>query len=146
MILMEDISTWGPDDIALVSQEISIYKSLRGLIRDGKVYHLGPYPNFNNNSAIESYNAAMDAAVIFAYRTGSDTGTLPVTPQGLRPTGFYSVTYQTAGTTWVADGNTLMSSGFSVPLPTQDSAEIIYINPTAAPPPPPGRPFTFIKK
>jgi alpha-galactosidase len=141
MILMEDISTWTADEVALVSQEISIYKSLRGLIRDGKVFHLGPYPTFTNSSAIESYNASMDSAVIFAYRTTSDSATLQVNPQGLKPTGYYTVSYQDAGTTWSTDGTTLMSIGFAVPLPTTDSAEIVYINPTAPPPPPAARPL-----
>ncbi len=139
MILMEDIASWSADDMALVSQEISIYKSLRGLIRDGKVYHLDPYPTLVNNSAIESYNAAMDAGVVFAYRTASSDASLQVTPRGLRPYGLYSVTYQDARTTWISDGNTLMTKGFSVTLPTPQSAEIVYINPTV----PPGKLIRF---
>ena len=141
MILMQNITAWGPEDVALVSKEISIYKSLRGLIRDGKVYHLGLYSTPINGSAIESYNANMDAAVIYAYRTGGDSATLQVTPQGLRPGGYYTVTYQDAATTFTATGNALMTAGFPVPLPTTDSAEIVYINPTTPPAPPVARPF-----
>ncbi len=141
MILMEDISTWSPDDVALVSKEISIYKSLRGLIRDGKVFHLGPYPGFHNSSAIESYNASMDSAVIYAYRTQGQSATLQVNPQGLQPNGYYSVRFQDAGTSFITAGATLMNVGFAVPLPTPDSAEIVYITPTAAPPPPIVRPY-----
>jgi alpha-galactosidase len=141
MILMQDISTWSADDRALVAQEISIYKSLRGLIRDGKVYHLGPYPTLSNNSAIESYNAGMDSAVIFAYRTQSNSNTLQVAPQGLRPGGYYTVTFQDAGTTFTTNGTALMSNGFTVSLPTTDSDEIVYINPAAPPPPLTARPL-----
>jgi alpha-galactosidase len=139
MILMEDITTWSDDDMALVAKEVSIYKSLRGLIRDGKVYHLGPAPSLSGNSAIESYNAAMDAAVVYAYRVQSDSDSLQVNPRGLRTDGFYTVTLQDAGISWSADGATLMAKGFSVPLPDFESSEIVYINPNSVTPPPPAK-------
>ena len=109
--------------------EVAIYKSLPAQIRDGKTYHIGPFPGFTYDSMIESYNVALDSAVVFAYRPESEQNTLLVQPRGLRPTGTYTVHLQDAGTTFTASGASLMSTGFTVKLAQQDTAEIIYIEP-----------------
>ncbi len=128
LILMQKDSTWTTAQVNLVAGEIQIYKALRGLIRDGKVYHLGPVPGITTNSAIESYNAGMDRAVIFAYRPQSPDASMVIHPRGLSLTGTYTVHFQDSAESWTATGAAIMTSGITVKLPAQNTAEIVYID------------------
>lgn len=61
------------------------YTSLRGLIREGKVYHLLGPPNGLQIEAIESFHPDWDRGVIFVYRPDPPITSPTVFPRGLNP-------------------------------------------------------------
>jgi len=128
-ILMQPITQWSPEQIELVRQEIALYKSLRGIIREGKVFHLLGPPDGYTISAIESFHPDRDAGVIFVYRPDSPKTSQVVYPRGLNPQGAYRVSFQESRDAVVLSGAALMRDGVDVKLPTKDFAEIVYISP-----------------
>jgi hypothetical protein len=126
-ILMQRITEWTPAEIELVRQEASIYKSLRGLIREGKVYHLLPRPRPDTIGAIESFHPEWDRAVVFVYRAESSVDSQIIYPRGLDPEHSYTVNFQESREVFSSKGADLMDQGIKVKLPTEQFAEIIYI-------------------
>ncbi len=126
-ILMQRITEWTPAEIGLVRQEAAIYKSLRGLIREGKVHHLLGRPDGHSIEAIESFHPEQDRGVIFVYRPDSPVTSQTIVPRGLNPNRNYRVTFQESRDTVTASGAVLMSRGINVRLPTWNFAEIVYI-------------------
>ncbi len=128
-ILMERILEWTPEEIATLKKEIPLYKLLRTLIREGKVYHLLERPDGIRVDAIESFHPERDQGVIFVYRPGaSSVSTQSIYPKGLRPQGTYRVTFQDDRGARIATGAELMAGGIAVPLPKPETAEIVYLN------------------
>jgi alpha-galactosidase len=131
LILMDKITEW-PDWMAeFARKEIEIYKSVRKLIRDGKVYHLTPPPDGTFNDYIQSYHEASDRSVIFVYRQETPSDVERVRPRGLRPETTYRVRFQEDPRLLVAKGRELMETGFDVRLPSQWFAEVVYVEPEA---------------
>ncbi|MGH8247198.1 MAG: GH36 C-terminal domain-containing protein, partial [Gammaproteobacteria bacterium] len=127
-ILMNRITNWTSSDIQLVRQEAALYKSLRGLIRDGKVYHLLGPPNGHSIEAIESFHAEWDRGVVFVYRPDSPASSQTIYPRGLNPTRTYRVTFQESRDVYTMGGDALMARGVQVRLPSKNFAEIVYIS------------------
>jgi hypothetical protein len=128
-IFMNRLASMSSRDLSFAASEISIYKTLREKIRDGKVFHLTPRPAEGRVDAIESYHAASDSAVVFVYRAGSAaaSGTLKV--RGLNANRIYTVRFQNTGQTYQASGSQLSSAGMRVNLREHYSAEIVYVDP-----------------
>lgn len=129
MILMSRLDEWEEGDIRLTESEIELYKSLRLLIRDGKIFHLTGRPDGYRNEVFQSYNRRMDRAVIFVFRNASSESRQMVMPRGLQPNSEYRMELEEAGTTVVASGHELMEHGIEVPLPSEFFAEIVHIRP-----------------
>ena len=127
-ILMQQLTQLSSSELTLLRSEAAIYKSLRGLIRDGKVFHLLPRADGVSIEAIESFNSDLDRGVIFAYRPNSPTSTPTIFPRGLDPSRNYQVSFQDSGDNFSNSGAALMSGGIKVKLPSILSAEIVYIS------------------
>lgn len=127
-ILMQRITEWTPQQIEFVKREAAIYKSLRGLIRDGKVFHLTERPDGFRIEAMESFHPEQNRGVVFVYRPDSPSNQTTIYPRGLRPDGRYQVTFQEGREFLNKTGAELMSQGIRVSLPTKNFAEIVYIN------------------
>jgi hypothetical protein len=130
-MLMQRITGWREADIALAAAEITLYKSLRPIIRDGKVFHLTPRPNGLRNEAIQAYSARLNRSVILVFRNESEQDSLLVRPRGLLPTTDYRIRLQDAATIQIAAGRDLMERGVDVPLPDMNSAEIVLLTPAS---------------
>lgn len=128
-MLMQRITEWSEDDIATAAAEIALYKSLRPIIRDGKVFHLTPRPDGTRNEALQAYHPRLDRSVIFVFRHESPEDSLLVKPRGLLPNSEYRVRLQEAGTIQVATGRDLLDRGIEVTLPEMDTAEIVHLTP-----------------
>ncbi len=126
-ILMQRITEWTPAELALMRQEAALYKSLRGLIREGKVYHLLERPNGFSIEAMESFHPGRDRGVIFVYRPDSPVSVQTIFPRGLKPDRTYRVTFQETGGGVIASGDDLMQYGVRVKLPSKNFAEIVYL-------------------
>jgi hypothetical protein len=133
-MLMQRIAEWTEAEIATAASEIALYKALRPIIRDGKVFHLTPRPDGTRNEAIQAYNPRGNRAVIFVFRHTSPEDSMLVRPRGLIPTAEYRIQLQEAGTIQVATGRDLMTSGIEVRLPDEDFAEIVLLSPPAREP------------
>ena len=127
-ILMQKITEWSPEQIAFLKREAAIYKALRALIRDGKVFHLSDRPDGYRIEAMESFHPEQNRGVVFVYRPDSTVNAITIYPRGLRPEGRYAVTYQESRASFNRTGAELMSQGIRVQLPTKNFAEIVYIN------------------
>src|SRR5262249_52142712 len=92
-ILMGRLTEWDALQIELVRREASLYKGLRGLIREGKVFHLSPRPDGARMDALESFHAASNRAVVFVYGPKGQDWAETVYPRGLNPHSTYRVTY-----------------------------------------------------
>jgi alpha-galactosidase len=130
-MLMQRITEWSEADIALAAAEAALYKSLRPIIRDGKVFHLTPRPDGTRNEAIQAHSARLNRSVIFVFRHESEEDSLLVQPRGLLPRSEYRVRLQDAGTVEIATGRDLMERGVRVPLIDMDSAEIVLLTPAS---------------
>lgn len=132
LVLMDRITEWPDWMVEFMREEIAIYKSIRCLIRDGKVYHLTPPPDGTFNDYIQSHHEASDRSVIFVYRQETPFEAERVRPRGLRPEVSYQVRFQEDPRRIVMTGQELMESGIEVRLPRHWFAEIVYIEPERA--------------
>jgi alpha-galactosidase len=128
-VLMQRITEWGEAEMALAEEELRLYKSLRLLIRDGKVHHLTGRPDGMRNEALQSHHSRSNRSVVFVYRPERGRDTERVRPRGLLNNSEYEVRFQEAGHVFVSTGRDLMERGIEVPLPHASFAEVIHIQP-----------------
>jgi hypothetical protein len=119
----------GSRDLSFLASEIQLYKSLRGRIRDGKVFHLIGPPEERRIDAIESYDPATDSAMVFVFRAGASVSSETVPVRGLNAGRTYRVRFQNNSRTLQATGETLLRDGVLVNLPELYSGEIVYVEP-----------------
>lgn len=127
VILMNRIADWYDFQMETMQREAALYKSIRTLIRDGKVYHLTPRPDGFLNDAIQSHDPVSERSVIFVYREQGDRDQEVIRPKGLDPVERYRVRLVEAGTESVWSGAALKDEGIRVPLPERCHAEVILI-------------------
>jgi alpha-galactosidase len=124
LVLMNRINIW----FTAVQREVEIYKFLRSLIRDSKVYHLTARPDGSFNDAIQAYNPDQNQSVIFVYGVQSKAAVEYVRPQGLDPNQLYWVGFLEVQHSYLAIGHDLMEKGIPVII-QPDAAEVISISP-----------------
>jgi alpha-galactosidase len=122
LVLMNRINLWFP----AVEREVAIYKRLRLLIRDSKIYHLTAPPDGSFDDAIEAHNAQDDETIIFVYGAQSRAAVSYVRPEGLDPNALYSVEFLEVPHAYVAHGGEIMQKGIPV-IVQPDMAEIVAI-------------------
>jgi alpha-galactosidase len=126
-ILMNRITEWSEGTMDFVRREIEMYKSVRDVIRDSKVYHVTPPPDGASHDAMEAYNPEQDRSVIFAYADGNSDVSF-IQPRGLNPDTLYWIGFLEVPRSYLATGSQLMEDGIPVILPNS-SAEVISIVP-----------------
>src|SRR5262249_14092185 len=87
-IVMNRITNWSDRTMDFVKREIEMYKSLRDLFHDAKIYHVTPAPDGDSNDAMQAYDPVEDRSVIFVY-SNRDSEVSFVQPQGLDPDAVY---------------------------------------------------------
>jgi alpha-galactosidase len=110
------------------AREIAVFKKIRGLIRDGRTFHLTEPPAEGRIDALQSYHAGRDASVIVVVRDGGTQDQLVIHPQGLRPDALYRVHFEDDPRQVLLSGKELLSGGVTVQLPAARSGEIVYID------------------
>jgi hypothetical protein len=126
---MNQLASMPAEALPLASAEIQTYKRIRGLIRDGQVFHLTQAPAENSVDALESYSAASDSAVAVVTRDGGDSDSALIRLEGLYPDGNYTVRFQDDSRVLSFSGRQLIRDGVRVNLPRPQSAEIVYVEP-----------------
>lgn len=127
LIFMDRITEWSEQMMDFVRQEIALYKSLRLLIRDGKVFHLTPPPDGTFNDALQSCEPSGQRCVIFAYHEPSAPRRDRLHPRGLRPEAWYHVRFQDSPVEFSAKGEVLMREGIQVEFTEPQCAEVILL-------------------
>lgn len=127
-VLMNSLTDLTVDQKGFLAGQIGQYKSERGLIATGKVYHIqAPAPNATD--VIQSYNPMTDSAIAVVTRAQSDGPEYVFRPQGLDPDKRYVVWFEMDPSVYTLPGAQLMSAGVRVDLPAPYSSDVIHIEP-----------------
>src|SRR5438552_746316 len=113
-ILMNRITDWSGSTFDFVKREVALYKFVRSMIRDAKIYHLTPPPDGSFNDAMEAYDSREDRSFIFVYGGGPTATVDYVHPRGLTPTALYWVNFLEVEHSYVASGQNIMQQGIPV--------------------------------
>jgi alpha-galactosidase len=131
LILMHRVTDWNEQQMEDTRAAIEQYKSLRTLIRDGKVIHLLP-PRYNVEhhgrgwDAIQSVAADGQRSVVMVYRAKGDTDRKTIKPRGLLADTTYQVTFADHDHMIEMTGAALASTGIEIEL-DELGAEILRI-------------------
>ena len=123
--LMTPLDSLTPDQLSFAAWEIAAYKSSRGQIRDGKVFHLTAAPADGRIDAIESSFLGRDLLAIVT-REGGDADTFTVKFRGAATGAVYDVRFQNDARIFTLTGAQLAADGVLVNLPDPQSSEIVY--------------------
>ncbi len=143
---MTQLPAYTEGESLFAQAEIVVYKQIRSRIATGTVFHLTSAPAAGRVDAIESFTPASGTAVAVVVRDGSAAGfaqvpieglnathanfaEIPI--QGLNPSQSYVVNFQTDGRILSMTGAQLAQPGVRVNLPTAQSGEIVYVNPSS---------------
>jgi alpha-galactosidase len=129
LTIMLDTNAWTAEQHAEAKQEIALYKKeLRGLIRDGSLYHVSPRPDGIHWDGIEYWDAARKKGVVYAFRGSSEAEeTHAFMLQGLDTTARYRVKFHDRGAAETATGRDLMGAGLKLTLSQPNSSELVFI-------------------
>ena len=128
-IFMSRIAEWSSRQIDFAAREIALYKRLRPLLRDGRVYHLRLRPADQRSDAIQTVDPSTGASVVFAYREQSPIAQPLIRPRGLDPQQFYRVRFQNHSEEITLSGSDILRDGLRVTFQDPRAAEIIYLDP-----------------
>ena len=123
--MMSELDAMTPDGLSFAAGEIAAYKSMRGSIRDGKVYHLTTAPAVGRIDAIESSYLGRSLIAIVT-REGGDADAFTLKLKGAAAAGVYSVRFQNDARTFTMTGLQLANDGVLVSLPDAQSSEIVF--------------------
>ncbi|GAB2534820.1 alpha-galactosidase [Rhodanobacter koreensis] len=130
LTVMIDSNSWSREQHVAAAREIAFYKStLRPLIRDADLYHVGPRPDGHGWDGLEYFDAGRDKGVLYAFH-GSEAapGELRFNLRGLRGDHRYRLHFRDRSSPdREVDGRELMESGVAVALPMADSSELVTI-------------------
>lgn len=119
LTIMQDISTWSPEQRAAAKQETTLYKTnLRPLIRDADLYHVSPRPDGIHWDGIEYWDPTRSHGVVYAFRgTIEKEKSHKFLLKGLQPQTIYRLKFfDHSSTDRTATGQELMSRGLTVKL------------------------------
>jgi len=133
--LMQATSQWSPQQRTEARAQFALYKStLRPLIREADIYHVGERPDGVNWDGIEYYSARLGRGVLYAFRgTAPDQPTHRFRLQGLKSGSRYRLKFQDQGAAGnlVLGGQVLMQEGVELALGMPLSSELIFIEEVA---------------
>ena len=129
LTIMLDTNAWSAEQHAEAKQEIGLYKKeLRGLIRDGSLYHVSPRPDGVHWDGIEYWDAARKKGVVYAFRGSSEAEeTHAFMLQGLDASARYRVKFHDSGAAEIATGRDLMGAGLKLTLSQPNSSELVFL-------------------
>ena len=130
LTVMIDSNSWSPQQHAAAAREIAFYKStLRPLIRDADLYHVGSRPDGKGWDGLEYFDAGRDRGVLYAFHGSTPApGEFRFHLRGLRGDRRYRLHFRDhTSPDREVDGRELMQSGVAVTLPMVDSSELVTI-------------------
>ena len=128
--LMLDTTTWTKQQHDVAKNEIELYKStLRPLIREADLYHVGPRADGKGWDGIEYFDAKRGRGVLYAFRgNGTNEQKHAFSLRGLDAERRYRLHFRD-GSSADAErtGRELMRDGVTMMLPLPDSSEIVLL-------------------
>jgi alpha-galactosidase len=128
--VMIDTSTWSAEQHAAAADELAFYKStLRPLIRNADLYHVGPRADGIGWDGLEYFDAQSGTGVLYAFH-GSEAkpGTFDFRLRGLRAAGKYRLHFKDGSSPdRDVEGRELLQSGLTISLPLANSSELVVI-------------------
>ncbi|MBS0514564.1 MAG: alpha-galactosidase [Proteobacteria bacterium] len=128
--LMLDTTTWSKERHDAAREEIELYKAtLRPLIREADLYHVGPRADGNGWDGIEYFDAKRGKGVLYAFH-GKDmsagTHTFPLS--GLNARRNYRLSFRDRSSADITrSGRELMQGGVTLKLALPESSELVLI-------------------
>jgi alpha-galactosidase len=122
LVLMNRVNLW----FSAVEREVAIYKYIRPLVRDSKIYHLTPPPDGSFNDAIQARNSDEGQSIIFVYGAEPKARVTAVRPAGLDPAALYWIGFLQVPHSYFARGQDVMQNGIPVII-QPGTAEVISI-------------------
>jgi alpha-galactosidase len=124
---MNRLEKMTPAERDLAAREIAVYKNMRGVIRQGRVFHLLGAPADGVPDAIEAYDASTGQAVVVVTRGYGGVNRAIVRPRGLDPNATYSVRFENEPRREIRTGRQLAESGVLVNFDSPWASEIVYL-------------------
>jgi hypothetical protein len=128
--LMLDTTSWSRAQHDDAMEELRFYKStLRPLIRNGDLYHVGPRPDGKGWDSTEYFDAANGKGVMYVFRGSADgEATHRFAWKGLQPGHRYRLHFHDGSAPdMVRSGEELMHTGIDVRLAAPDSSELVVL-------------------
>ena len=129
--IMLDTTVWSPEQRHAAQQEFALYKSaLRPLIRDADLYHISARPDGVHWDAIEYFDPARAAGVVYAFRGSiADESTHIFLLKGLRSDRNYRLRFHDQSSPdATVPGQQLLRSGLPVVLNAPYNSELIFLS------------------
>jgi len=127
-IFMNRLPEVEPEQFDLARSEIALFKSIRGLISEGQVFHIAR-PMQDRIDALQSYNPELDRAVAVVTREGGAAARYRLRIRGLVPERTYRVTFATDPAVFSTTGEQLATTGVPVLLDELLSSEVVFADP-----------------
>jgi hypothetical protein len=128
--VMIDTNAWTPEQRAAAADEIAFYKkTLRPLIRDADLYHVGARADGRGWDGIEYFDSTRERGVLYAFR-GTDAAqqTHSFTLRGIRADARYRLHFTDASQPdRLVAGRKLLDAGVRMTLPQTESSELVTI-------------------
>ena len=128
--LMLDTTSWSREQHDAALEELRLYKvTLRPLIREADLYHVGPRADGKGWDGIEYFDVRHGRGVVYAFHgTDENVKTYTFMVKGLKAQHRYRLHFHDhSSADSVHRGDELMRSGVTVNLPQADSSELIFI-------------------
>lgn len=129
--LMLDSTTWSKERHDVARKEIELYKStLRPLIREADLYHVGPRADGKGWDGIEYFDTARGHGVLYAFHgADADEKRYTFSLKGLDAERRYRLHFRDGSSIATArTGRELMEKGITLTLPLPNSSEIVLLD------------------
>ena len=128
--VMIDTSAWSPEQHRAAAEELAFYKAtLRPLIRNADLYHVGPRADGKGWDGLEYFDAQAGTGVLYAFHGSQakpDAFRFPL--RGLRASANYLVHFKDGSSPdREISGRQLLQAGVTVSLPLANSSELVVI-------------------
>ena len=130
LTIMLDTNAWTQEQHTAAKEEIAFYKTeLRGLIRNGDIYHVGARPDGVHWDGTEFFDPARGRGVVFAFRGSTKAQSWHTFKlQGLVADKRYRLRYRDhSSSDRVTVGSQLLTAGLGVQIQGPNSSELVLI-------------------
>lgn len=125
--LLSDPRLFTAEQKRTFKEEIARYKRLRPLSVTGRVYRLIGRPHPRGWDATEFWDVDRGEGVVYVFRNAASDGNHAVVAKGLNGDSRYRLEFVDGGQSITLSGEQLMTRGFPVELPEQNTCEVITL-------------------